>query len=78
MALDASRWKLELKHRIDLFSNDQDKTYLNFDITALSDRFFLEDFEQETVPHQSRSGQYDGSSSTEIPNSMQASIPACD
>ena len=59
--LDASRWKLELKHRIDLFSNDQDKTYLNFDITALSDRFFLEDFEQETVPHQSRSGQYDGS-----------------
>ncbi len=46
--LDASRWKLELKHRIDLFSNDQDKTYFNFDITALSDRFFLEDFEQET------------------------------
>ena len=46
--LDASRWKLELKHRIDLFSNDQDKTYFNFDITALSDQFFLEDFEQET------------------------------
>ena len=47
-SLDASRWKLELKHRIDLSSNDQNKTYLNFDITALSDRFFLEDFEQET------------------------------
>ena len=47
-SLDASRWKLELKHRIDLSSNDQNKTYLNFDITDLSDRFFLEDFEQET------------------------------
>ncbi|MGB2428328.1 MAG: LPS-assembly protein LptD [Akkermansiaceae bacterium] len=47
-SLDASRWKLELKHRIELQEKNQNQTYLNFDITALSDRFFLEDFEQET------------------------------
>lgn len=47
-SVDTSRWKLEFKHRLNLFERDQNKTYLDFDITALSDRFFLEDFEQGT------------------------------
>jgi len=47
-SVDGNRWKLEFKHRFDLFEQDQNKTYLDFDITALSDRFFLEDFEQGT------------------------------
>lgn len=47
-SLDATRWKFELKHRIDLLEQGPNQTYFNFDITALSDRFFLEDFEQET------------------------------
>jgi len=45
-SVDSSRWKLELKHRLDLFQHDQNNTYLDFDISVLSDRFFLEDFEQ--------------------------------
>ena len=43
--VNEDRWKLELKHRIDLQKSDTSRTYAEFDITALSDRFFLEDFE---------------------------------
>ncbi|MGB0993310.1 MAG: LPS assembly protein LptD [Akkermansiaceae bacterium] len=43
--VNPNRWKLELKHRIDLQKNDRSRTYLEFDLTTLSDRFFLEDFE---------------------------------
>ncbi|BDS06126.1 hypothetical protein NT6N_11660 [Oceaniferula spumae] len=46
--VNEDRWKFELKHRIDLQENDDSRTYLDFDITALSDRFFLEDFEPGT------------------------------
>ncbi len=46
--VNEDRWKLELKHRIDLQKSDTSRTYLEFDITALSDRFFLEDFEPST------------------------------
>lgn len=44
--LDAERWKIELKHRFTLAERDDHKTSLKFDVTALSDRFFLEDFEE--------------------------------
>lgn len=43
--VNEDRWKLELKHRLDLFQRGDHHTVLDFDITALSDRFFLEDFE---------------------------------
>lgn len=46
--VNEDRWKLELKHRIDLRQHGNHLTYLDFDITALSDRFFLEDFEPGT------------------------------
>ncbi|MCP5538101.1 MAG: LPS-assembly protein LptD [Akkermansiaceae bacterium] len=46
--VDSNRWKLELKHRIDLAERDQTSTYLDFNLTSLSDRFFLEDFEPGT------------------------------
>ncbi|MBT8037507.1 MAG: LPS assembly protein LptD [Verrucomicrobiae bacterium] len=43
--VNANRWKLELKHRLDVAKRGDNHTYLDFDITALSDRYFLEDFE---------------------------------
>ena len=46
--VNEDRWKLELKHRADLREQGEQRTYLDFDITALSDRFFLEDFEPGT------------------------------
>lgn len=46
--VNEDRWKFELKHRFDLQQSDTSHTYLEFDITALSDRFFLEDFEPGT------------------------------
>ena len=46
--VNEDRWKFELKHRIDLQKSEISRTYLEFDITALSDRFFLEDFEPGT------------------------------
>jgi len=46
--VNPNRWKFELKHRIEVFKRDRNTTYLDFDITALSDRFFLEDFEPGT------------------------------
>ncbi len=47
-SVNEQRWKLELKHRIELNKRGSSSTYLDFDITALSDRFFLEDFEPGT------------------------------
>jgi len=46
--VNEDRWKFELKHRIDIQKSDTSRTYLEFDITALSDRYFLEDFEPNT------------------------------
>ena len=46
--MNEDRWKYELKHRIDLQQSADSRTYVEFDITALSDRFFLEDFEPST------------------------------
>ena len=46
--VNEDRWKYELKHRIDLQQSADSRTYVEFDITALSDRFFLEDFEPST------------------------------
>ena len=43
--VNEDRWKLELKHRLDLRQHGDHRTYLDLDITTLSDRFFLEDFE---------------------------------
>lgn len=46
--VNEDRWKLELKHRIVLREKGDHRTRLDFDITAVSDRFFLEDFEPGT------------------------------
>ncbi len=46
--VNEDRWKFELKHRLDLQQSESSRTYLEFDITALSDRYFLEDFEPGT------------------------------
>jgi len=46
--IDANRWKIELKHRIEFQKDDQTSTYADFNITALSDRYFLEDLEPAT------------------------------
>jgi len=46
--INDNRWKIELKHRIELQRNDITSTYADFNITALSDRYFLEDFEPGT------------------------------
>jgi len=46
--VNEDRWKFELKHRIDLVKQGDNTTYLDFEITALSDRYFLEDFEPGT------------------------------
>lgn len=46
--VNPNRWKFELKHRIDLAKSGERKTFLDFNITALSDRFYLEDFEPGT------------------------------
>ncbi|MFK7909371.1 MAG: LPS-assembly protein LptD [Akkermansiaceae bacterium] len=46
--VNEDRWKFELQHRIVLRKHDNQQTLLDFDITALSDRFFLEDFEPGT------------------------------
>ena len=43
-----NRWKLELKHRIHLAEDSDSQTTLKFNLTALSDRFYLEDFEEST------------------------------
>ena len=43
--VNEDRWKFELKYRIDLFKRGDNTTYADFNITALSDRYFLEDFE---------------------------------
>ena len=43
--VDSNRWKLELKHRIEFQRQGTSSTYADFNITALSDRYFLEDFE---------------------------------
>lgn len=47
-SVNNNRWKLELKHRQDLASQGKSKTYADFDLTVLSDLFFLEDFENST------------------------------
>jgi LPS-assembly protein len=46
--VNRNRWKIELKHRIEFQRNDRGSTYADFNITALSDRYFLEDFEPST------------------------------
>ncbi len=46
--VNANRWKFELKHRLEVAKQGDNNTYLDFDITALSDRYFLEDFEPKT------------------------------
>ena len=46
--VNEDRWKFELKHRINLCEHEDSRTYLDFNITALSDRYFLEDFEPGT------------------------------
>lgn len=46
--VNEDRWKLELKHRIILREQGDHRTFLNFDLTTLSDRYFLEDFEPGT------------------------------
>ena len=43
--VNADRWKIEFKHRFELFQHDESSTYADFNIVALSDRYFLEDFE---------------------------------
>lgn len=47
-SVNPNRWKLELKHRVDLLKHGENRTFLDFDITALSDRYFLEDYEPGT------------------------------
>lgn len=46
--VDPNRWKFELKHRITLHQKGDSSTYADFNITALSDRYYLEDFEPGT------------------------------
>ncbi|MBK1831445.1 LPS assembly protein LptD [Verrucomicrobiaceae bacterium R5-34] len=46
--VNEDRWKLELKHRLTLREQGDSRTFLDFDVTALSDRYFLEDYEPGT------------------------------
>ncbi len=46
--LDPNRGKVEFKYRFDLDENTDRKYYANFNLTYLSDEFFLEDFEPNT------------------------------
>jgi len=43
--INDNRWKFEFKHRIEFQRDDTTSTYADFNITALSDAYFLEDFE---------------------------------
>jgi len=43
--VNRNRWKFELKYRVDLWEKGDNHTYADVNITGLSDRYFLEDFE---------------------------------
>lgn len=45
--IDDDRWKFEFKQRLDFNERADSKTSLKFNITALSDRYFLEDLEEQ-------------------------------
>ncbi|MGJ8675967.1 MAG: LPS-assembly protein LptD [Akkermansiaceae bacterium] len=47
-SINENRWKFELKYQYSLAESDTSKTSLLFNINALSDRYFLEDFETDT------------------------------
>lgn len=46
--VNEDRWKFELKHRFNLFERGDNLTYADFNIMALSDRYYLEDLEPGT------------------------------
>lgn len=46
--VNEDRWKFELKHRFNLHQRGDSLTYADFNIMALSDRYYLEDFEPGT------------------------------
>ncbi|NWK56738.1 LPS-assembly protein LptD [Verrucomicrobiaceae bacterium N1E253] len=46
--VNEDRWKFELKYRHQLFERGQHQTYADVNMMALSDRYYLEDFEPGT------------------------------